>query len=74
MWLVLTLLLFNIYPNEDWGATGHRVIAEVANKYLTNKSKIKINKVAEHKNLFLNTLKVLLKTHLPKNNYLNQYY
>ena len=49
MWLILTFLLFNSYPNEDWGATwgatGHRVIAEVANKYLTNNSNERIIKI-----------------------------
>ena len=39
---------------------------KILNKYLTNKSKIKINKVAEHKNLFLNTLKHQINFH--KNN------
>ena len=45
MALILTLLLLNFHPNEDWGATGHRVIAEVANKYLTDNSNEKINKI-----------------------------
>ncbi|MDG2499799.1 MAG: S1/P1 nuclease, partial [Flavobacteriaceae bacterium] len=45
MALILTLLLLNFYPNEDWGATGHRVIAEVANKYLTDNSNEKIIKI-----------------------------
>lgn len=39
---------------------------KILNKYLTSKSKIKINKVAEHKNLFLNTLKHQINFH--KNN------
>ena len=49
MHLILTLLLLNFYPNLErgstWGPTGHRVIAEVANNYLTNNSIEKINKI-----------------------------
>ena len=49
MHLILTLLLLNFYSNLErgpmWGPTGHRVIAEVANNYLTNNSIEKINKI-----------------------------
>ncbi|PKP24931.1 MAG: S1/P1 Nuclease [Bacteroidetes bacterium HGW-Bacteroidetes-2] len=36
---------YTFSASEDWGQTGHRVTAEVATKYLTNKAKKEINKL-----------------------------
>lgn len=35
----------------SWGTTGHRAIAEIAEHHLTNKSKRKLRKILENKNL-----------------------
>ena len=35
-----------IYPDE-WGSTGHRVIAEVADNYQTDNSRVKILDILE---------------------------
>lgn len=34
---------FQSFANDDWGKTGHRTIAEIANKYLSMKARSKIN-------------------------------
>ena len=48
---------------------------KILNKYLKSKSKIKVNKVAEHKNLFFNTLKHQINFHrnnsIQYNNFIN---
>lgn len=32
-----------LFANDDWGKTGHRTVAEIANQYLSGKTKAKIN-------------------------------
>ena len=51
MSLILTLLFLNFYTAEEWGSTGHRVVAEVANKYLTDNSNEKIIKILDGETL-----------------------
>jgi hypothetical protein len=44
--LVFVFLFFaviNSFANDDWGQTGHRTVAEIANQYLSEKAKAKIN-------------------------------
>lgn len=44
IFLVFTLLItFTAFSNGDWGKTGHRTVAEIANQYLSDKAKTKIN-------------------------------
>lgn len=47
--VTLTLLVVLILPNElfAWGTTGHRVIAEIANKNIKSKTKKKIDKLLD---------------------------
>lgn len=39
---LLFLIAFQCYSNEDWGKTGHRTVAEIANDYLSENAKVKI--------------------------------
>ncbi|MGX1023580.1 S1/P1 nuclease [Psychroflexus sp. MBR-150] len=42
--IVLSFLVtFQFYSNNDWGKTGHRTVAEIANHYLSEKAKANIN-------------------------------
>lgn len=36
------LITFQGFSNDDWGKTGHRAVAEIANYYLSNKAKANI--------------------------------
>ena len=51
MSLILTLLLLNFHTTVEWGSTGHRVVAEVANKYLTDNSNQRIIKILDGETL-----------------------
>jgi len=41
--ILLFLICFQAYANGDWGKTGHRTVAEIANQYLSEKAKARIN-------------------------------
>lgn len=39
---LLFLVSFQVFSNDDWGKTGHRAVAEIANQYLSEKAKANI--------------------------------
>jgi hypothetical protein len=52
--LFLTALLFNpiiLNSTTIWGKTGHRVVGEIAEDYLTSKTKRKLAKLLDHRSL-----------------------
>jgi len=53
--LILLLLFISIqtFAHDDWGKTGHRTIAEIANEYLSDKAKAKINLILNGQTLAL---------------------
>ena len=51
MRIILTIIILSLFNLEDWGSTGHRVVAEVANNYITNKTKDKINEILNDETL-----------------------
>ena len=48
---VFIILNLNIYANDFWGQTGHRAVAEIANQYLSEKAKAKINLILHGQSL-----------------------
>ena len=48
----LIVIVLSILSTMNWGSTGHRVIAEVANNYLTDNAKSQIDNI-------LNTIKII---------------
>jgi len=42
LFILVCLIGFYGYANEDWGKTGHRAVAEIANDYLSERAKAKI--------------------------------
>ena len=53
--LIISLIsLFNVFNNSEineWGQTGHRVIAQIAQEYLNENTKDSINKILNGKSL-----------------------
>jgi len=56
----ITLLIINFFilintlqANDDWGKTGHRTIGEIAENYLNNCTKRKLNKILNYDSLAL---------------------
>ena len=53
--LIISLIsLFNFFNNSEineWGQTGHRVIAQIAQEYLNENTKDSINKILNGKSL-----------------------
>lgn len=54
--IVLTLILFltfykPLYAEPKWGATGHRVVGEIANQYLNYKTKKEIQRLLKRESL-----------------------
>ena len=45
LFLFLILNTMCLYASEDWGKTGHRATGEIAEKYLTKKTKKEIDKL-----------------------------
>ncbi|PKQ46301.1 S1/P1 nuclease [Confluentibacter flavum] len=54
--ILLTFLFmhsFQLHAEDDWGATGHRTVGEIASHYLTSKTKRKIRKLLNKQSLGL---------------------
>lgn len=53
--LIVTVLVssFSFASEEDWGRTGHRATAEIAEQYLSKKAKRKINEILDRQSLAL---------------------
>jgi hypothetical protein len=50
--VVSTLLLLNLAPSAHaWGPTGHRVVAEIAQRHLTPAARVKVNQILGGRNL-----------------------
>mgnify|MGYP000871817473 CR=1 FL=1 len=47
----LSLFISPLVFAEDWGKTGHRVVAEIASNYLTDKTKMAIGKILDGQRL-----------------------
>ncbi|MCP4459243.1 MAG: S1/P1 nuclease [Cytophagales bacterium] len=52
--VTVILALIISYQAISWGATGHRVVGEIAQKHLTKKSKKNLNRVFSHESLAYN--------------------
>ena len=48
---ILLFSLFSIQVVFGWGKTGHRIVGEVAEKYLTKNAKLQIKKIMGHHDL-----------------------
>ena len=42
---LLIFIVVSIFSALNWGSTGHRVIAEVANNYITDNARLKVNEI-----------------------------
>ena len=49
--ILLAIMMFNITTAYGWGATGHDVVAAIAEQHLTPKAKRKINKLLDGKSI-----------------------
>lgn len=51
VFLLLVVFFININASSYWGPTGHRVIGEIAEKHINNKTKKEIQKLLKNKSL-----------------------
>lgn len=49
--ILIFIIFFQVHANNDWGQTGHRTVAEIANQYLSEKAKAKINLILHGQSL-----------------------
>ncbi len=42
---LLIFIVVSVFSALNWGSTGHRVIAEVANNYITDNARLKVNEI-----------------------------
>lgn len=50
---LIALICYQLHANDDWGKTGHRTVAEIANQYLSEKAKAKIKLILHGQTLAL---------------------
>jgi hypothetical protein len=53
LFALIFLFSFQLFANDDWGKTGHRAVAEIANDYLSEKAKAKIKLILHGETLAL---------------------
>lgn len=51
VFVLILFINFETFANDDWGKTGHRTVAEIANQYLSEKAKAKINLILQGQSL-----------------------
>ncbi len=51
--IIFSMMFQPLQANVKWGKTGHRIVGEIADQYLTNRTKRKIAKLLNHQSLAL---------------------